>query len=193
MKKAVAFIVVMVMSMPLFACQNKSAASLQNVRQMAEKELSAVSMMLGCEWDAEHLPEPEAEFLMIANAWSLYQRDYGETMPTVAGNEHSASEVFTLDVLIPTITKYFSFSEQFLRESFEKSSAYDSQNDAVILGDGWGWGLDAVMHDVKDNRDDTYDIAYGLYTNDVMEYEGIVKAKVHPDGYLQFIANDLDD
>ncbi len=188
MKKVLSFISV-VMIITLTACNNKTSVSFEEVQQMAEEEIPAISMMLGCEWDAESLPEQD--FLMIANAQYLYKRDNGEAMPTVAvaENDFLVSEGIKIDLLIPAITKYFPFSEQLLRDSFENSLVYDAQNDAVILADGWGWGLDAVMHDVTDNQDGTYDISYGLYTNDILEYVGVVKAKIHPDGYMQFISN----
>ncbi len=190
MKKVLSFMLVLIMIMTLAACKNnKTSVSFVEVQQMAEKEIPAISMMLGCEWDAESLPEQD--FLMIANAQSLYKRDHGEAMPivSVAENDYQVNEGIKIDVLIPAITKYFPFSEQLLRDSFENSLVYDAQNDAVILADGWGWSLDAVMHDVTDNQDGTYDIAYGLYTKDALEYAGVVKAKIHPDGYMQFISN----
>jgi hypothetical protein len=162
---------------------------------MAEEQIPVISMMLGEDWDAKNLSE--SMFIMVANARYLYRLDKGEEMPTVAvaENDFSVNEGIKIDVLIPVITKYFPFSEQLLRESFENSSVYgngliyDEQSDAVILGDGWGWGLRAVVSDVTDNQDGTYDISYGMYTSDVLEIEGVVKAKIHPDGYLQFISN----
>ncbi len=190
MKKVFCFMLVLVMMMTFAACKNhQPSVSFEEVRQIAEKEIPVIRMMLGCEWDAENLPEQD--FLMIANARRLYKRDHGEEMPivSVAENDYQVNEGIKIDVLIPMITKYFPFSEQLLRDSFENSLIYDAQNDAVILADGWGWGMTAAMHDITDNQDGTYDIAYGLYTNDDLEFEGVVKAKVHPDGYMQFISN----
>ncbi len=195
MKKVLSFILVVVMIMVLTACQNsKTSYSFEEVKQMAEEQIPVISMMLGDDWDAENL---EMSFLMVVNARYLYKIDNGEEMPTVdvPENDDREREYYKIDVLIPVITKYFPFSEQLLRESFENSSPnnsglpYDKQYDAVILTDGWGWGLGAVVQDVTDNQDGTYDISYGMYTSDVLEIEGVVKAKIHPDGYLQFISN----
>ncbi len=192
MKKIISGILAVIMIIAMTACANDtSSVPFEEVRQIAEKQIPDISLMLGCEWDAEGLPEDDF-FLMIANARNLYERDHGEAMPTVAvaENDFLVSEGIKIDLLIPTITKYFPFSEQWLRDSFENSLRYDAQNDALILEDGWGWYLFSVMHDITDNQDGTYDISYGMYTpQDTLEYTGVVKAKVHPDGYMQFISN----
>ncbi len=195
MKKTISIILAVIMIISMTACtNNKSSVSLEEVKQIAEKEISAISMMLGDNWDENNLPEHK--FLMVANAQYLYYIDNGEELPKVdvAENTYLADKGIEIDVMIPAITKYYPFSEEMLRESFENSLTYDSQTDSVILADGWGWSLGAVMHDVTDNQDGTYDISYGMYTTeDVLEYIGVVKAKVHPDGYLQFISNTIED
>ncbi len=198
MKKIISGILTVIMIIAMTGCTgDKSSVSFEEVQQMAEKEISNISMMLSCEWDAENLPEEDESFLMIADARHLYKRDHGEEMPTVdvPENDFGVNKAIKIDVLIPAITKYFPFSEQLLRDSFENYLVYYAQNDALILVDGWGWNMDAVMHSVTDNQDGTYDIAYGLYYSPehILEYVGVVKAKVHPDGYMQFISNTGED
>ena len=196
MKKIISIILAVIMVISMTACtNNKSSASLEEVKQMAEKEIPAINLMLGDIWDENNLPQ--YHFMMIATAKSLYYRDNGEMMPTVKTIKdlYGSTEGIEINILIPVITKYFTFSEELLRNSFiENDIAYDEQTEAVILADGWGWTLGAVMHDVTDNEDGTYDISYGMYTTeDILEYTGVVKAKVHPDGYLQFISNTIED
>lgn len=195
MKKIISIILAVIMVMSMTACtNNKSSVSLEEVRQMAEKEIPAINVILGDNWDENNLPQ--YHFMMIATAKSLYYRDNGEMMPTVKTIKdlYGSTEGVEINILIPVITKYFTFSEELLRNSFiENDIAYDEQTEAVILSDGWGWFLGAVMHDVTDNEDGTYDISYGMYTpEEVLEYTGVVKAKVHPDGYLQFISNKVN-
>ena len=194
MKKTISIILAVIMVVTMTACtNNKSSISLEEVKQMAEREIPETSMMLGDNWDEDTLPE--YYFSMISNIKYLYNRDNGHTIPTVAvsENRYLASEGIKIDVIIPEIKKYYPFDEQLLRDSFEKSLIYDSHTDAVLLTDGYGWNPDAVMHDVADNQDGTYDISYGLYSSeDYLEYIGVVRAKVHPDGYLQFISNTIN-
>ena len=194
MKKTISIILAVIMVVTMTACtNNKSSISLEEVKQMAEREIPETSMMLGDNWDEDTLPE--YYFSMISNIKYLYNRDNGHTIPTVAvsENRYLASEGIKIDVIIPEIKKYYPFDEQLLRDSFEKSLIYDSHTDAVLLTDGYGWNPDAVMHDVTDNQDGTYDISYGLYSSeDYLEYIGVVRAKVHPDGYLQFISNTIN-
>ena len=196
MKKIISIILAVIMVISMTACtNNKSSVSLEEVKQMAEKEIPAINVILGDNWDENNLPQ--YHFMMIATAKSLYHRDTGEKMPTVntVKDLYGSNEGIEINILIPVITKYFTFSEELLRNSFiENDIAYDEQTEAVILSDGWGWYLGAVMHDVTDNDDGTYDISYGMYTTeDILEYTGVVKAKVHSDGYLQFISNIIDD
>lgn len=194
MKKIISIILAVIMVISMTACtNNKSSVSLEEVKQMAEKEIPDIGLMLGDNWDGNTLPK--YYFSLIGNTQYLYNRDNGEEIPKVAvgENRYLASEGIELDVLIPAITKYYPFSEKMLRDSFEKSLIYDSHTDAVLLTDGFGWSMDAVMHDVTDNQDGTYDISYGLYApEDILEYTGVVKVKVHPDGYLQFISNTIN-
>ncbi|MBQ6829706.1 MAG: hypothetical protein IJO59_01125 [Clostridia bacterium] len=195
MKRILSGILAVIMIFAITGCTiDKSSVSFEEVQQMAEKEIPDISSMLGDNWDEHNLPE-SFYFLMVANARYLYKRDTGEELPTVdvAENEFQVNNGIELDILIPAITKYYPFSENMLRNSFEDSLVYDAQTDAAILADGWGWHLDAVVHNVTDNQDGTYDISYGLYlAEEHPEYIGVVKAKVHPDGYMQFISNTVD-
>ncbi len=208
MKKTISIILTVIMIMAMTGCASdkssssgevqqtetdgKSSVSLDQVQQMAEKEISAVCLMLGDNWDEKNLPE--RTFLIIANAQYLYKRDNGVEMPTIdVENELEVNEGIKIDVLIPVITKYYPFSREMLRNSFESSAVYNAQTDAVVLTD-WGWNLGAVMQNVTDNQNGTYDISYGLYSSQgSLEYKGVVKAKIHPDGYMQFISNTLED
>ncbi len=196
MKKIISGILTVIMIIAMTGCTgDKSSVSFEEVQQMAEKEIPAICLMLADNWDENNLPAPESSFLMIANAQRLYNRDNGEEMPTVdvEENQFQVNKGIEIDILIPVITKYYPFSEEMLRDSFEKSIEYDAQTDAVILSDGWGWHLNAAMHDITDNQDGTYDISYSMYvTEDVPEYIGVVKATVHRDGYMQFISNTVD-
>lgn len=194
MKKIIYIILAVIIVMSMTACtNNKSSVSFEEVRQMAEKEIPDISLMLGDSWDENTLPVYPSS--MIGNIQYLYNRDNGEELPKVdvGENRYLASKGIKIDVLIPAITKYYPFNEQLLRNSFEKSLIYYPQADAVLLTDGFGWNLHAVVHDVADNQDGTYDISYGLYsTEDYLEYIGIVRVKVHPDGYMQFISNKVN-
>lgn len=194
MKKIISILLTVIMILAATGCAgDRLPVSFEEVQKMAEKEIPAICLMLGDNWDENTLPEGCFP-MIIANAQSLYKRDNGQEMPTVdvVNYEVGGDKAIKIDVLIPTITKYYPFSEELLRSSFKNSFPYDAQTDAVILIDGWGWYLDAVMHSVTDNQNGTYDISYGLYSpQDHLEYKGVVKAKVHRDGYLQFISNTM--
>ena len=192
MRKIILFMLVVVMIITLTACKtNNTHDSLEGVNQLAEQEIPAIDLMLGCEWDAENLPD--SDYLMIANAAALYKRDTGEEMPFifVPQDDNLVNQCYKIDDLIPVITKYFPFSENLLRDSFINSSLYDAQNDAVVLMDGWGWNIYPSIHGITDNQDGTFDIAYGMYDGGAgsLEYKGVVKAKLYPDGYMQFLSN----
>ena len=182
----------MVISMT--ACtNNKSSVSFEEVKQMAEKEIPDIGLMLGDNWDGNTLPK--YYFSLIGNTQYLYNRDNGEEIPKVAvgENRYLANEGIELDVLIPAITKYYPFSEKMLRDSFENSLVYDPQTDAVVLADGWGWHLSAVMQGITDNQDGTYDISYDMYTTEnTLEYKGVVRASIHLDGHMQFLSNTIN-
>ena len=195
MKKTISSILTVIIIIVMTGCAaDTSSVSFEEVQQMAKKEIPDICLMLAENWDENNLSRPEESFL-IHNAQRLYNRDNGEEMPTVdvSEDQFGVSKGIEIDVLIPVITKYFPFSEKMLRDSFEKSIVYDAQTDAVVPSDGFGWYLRVAVHDITDNQDGTYDISYSLDgTEDVPEYIGIVKAKVHPDGYMQFISNAVD-
>lgn len=194
MKKMMFSILAVIMIIAITACtDNKSSVSLEEVQRIAEKEIPAINLMLGWNWDANNLPEQD---FLIASAQHLYNRDNGQELPKVDVDEdkYGVNEGIKIDILIPAITKYYPFSEEMLRNSFESGSRYDTHTDAVVLVDGIGVREDAVMHDITDNQDGTYDVSYGLYTpQNILECTGVVKVKVHPDGYMQFLSNIVND
>lgn len=194
MKKILSAVLAVIITLSLTGCKtSKPSLSFEEIQRLAEKEIPAIGLMLDDNWDENTLPR--YPFSLIGNVQYLYNRDNGEELPKVdvGENRYLASKGIKLDVLIPAITKYYPFSEKVLRKSFENSLIYDPQTDAVLLTDGWGWNLGAVMQDITDNQDGTYDISYGMYTSeDELEYIGIVKAKVHPDGYLQYLSNTIN-
>ena len=168
---------------------NKASLSFEEVQWLARQEISANRLMLGDDWDMNDLPEVT---WMVANAQQLYDRDNGQEIPTVdvSNSEFDVDKGVEIDVLIPAITKYYPFDNKMLRSHLEQSPVYDVQTGAVVLADGWGWHLDAVVHNVTDNQDGTYDIAYGLYNpQNEAEYTGVVKAQIHADGHMQFVSN----
>ena len=193
MKKRISVSLAAVMALSVVACSKKPAVSFEEVKQMAEKEIPAIGLMLDDNWDENTLPR--FPFSLFANAQYLHYRDNGEGLPKVdvGENRYLASKGIKLDVLIPAITKYYPFSEKLLRESFENSLLYDPRTDAVVLADGWGWHLTAVMQDVADNHNGTYDISYGMYTTEnTLEYIGVVRARIHNDGHMQFLSNTIN-
>lgn len=163
---------------------------IEKVKQLADQWVPALSVWLGSDWESDF---EELDFGLHRALMGLYSKDKVMDFPVIAAkqpNNYLSSEAVRVSDLVPVAEKFFAFDTDKLYSYYRSLSGYDSYNDSIILGDGWGWSLDCRINSVVAAVGDRYEVYYDLVDteNNIVESK-VLTAELKDNSYLQYISN----